>query len=568
MHPEDFEAIVDAAATGRIGRRSVMRLLGAAGAGMLMSHPTLSRAITSGENQNRKRRALSRRYDYIVVGGGSAGCVVAARLAQDPDAQVLLIEAGGADDGKASLSDPTAWFTNIGGPLDWNLFYEPHSRLENRQILISRGKVLGGCGSTNAMLWVRGHPGDYDRWSELGATGWDYASTLPYFKMIEDWEGGETALRGSGGPIPIERPKNPHAISVALLEASRSMGYAVVEDVNGPVFGGASLANLNIRNGARVSTARGYLRPMLGQSNLTVLTDSTVLRLVTQGTRANAVEHLVDGNQITTQARQEVVLCAGAIATPRLLMLSGIGPADHLKAHGIAPLHDHVELGQNLKDHPLLMGVNFHYRDAAPPLCDNSGGAQLIAASAPDKAVPDLMIITIQVPYASPEVQSQFGAIGSGFAITPGLMRVESKGYVALRSADPLAVPLIAPNLLGTDTDMAAMMRGVELCQELGAQPAYSVMCRPAAPDRRLDRAELAAFVRASCATFFHPVGTCRMGTDTAAVVDPKSLKLHGMDNLRIIDASVMPEIPTCNTHAATVMIAERGAAMIRAETA
>ena len=558
---EAIESVLDKAALGLLDRRSALRILAAVGLTAVVGD--VAEALAAGENQTKLRASLARAYDYIVVGGGSAGCVVASKLAADRDASVLLIEAGPSDEGVESLARPDIWFTNIGGRFDWNWHYAPQVAANNRDILIPRGKVLGGSGSINAMLWVRGHPADYDQWTALGAKGWDNASTLASFKRIEDWEGGETPLRGTGGPIHIETPKSPHVICEALLEASASLGHPVRSDVNGPEFGGASLANLNIRNGARASTARAYLRPMLGRPNLTVLTDSTVRKLQFDGARCNGVEHAYGGHLLHTKALSEVVLCAGSLATPKLLMLSGIGPADDLLALGIPTRLDHPEVGHNLQDHPLLMGVNFAYVGTAPALRDNGGGAQLIADSGTGASVPDLMIVMIQVPYASPELRRRFPVPQGSFSMTPGLMRTESRGHLRLRSSNPDVAPIIDPNLLATEREQTAIRRGIEICQDLGDQAAFRKICSPASPNKRLSKSELDAFVGDSCSTFFHPVGTCRMGSDPKAVVDAGTLKVCGIERLRVIDASVMPRIPTANTNAATIMIGERGSALI-----
>lgn len=562
---EETQVLLDEVAHGRISRRIFLARLAAIGVvGTSFLAATINQVVAAGENQITQHRNLEQPFDYIIVGGGGAGCVVARRLAENSGARILLIEAGPSDAGINSISQPHIWFTNLGGPYDWGMKYAPQVALNGREISIARGKILGGCGSINAMLWVRGHPDDYNSWAEEGCAGWDFQSILPTFKSIEDWEGGATAMRGSNGPLRCELPNPVHPVARALLEASKSLGYQIQDDVNGPEFGGASLANLNIKDGARDSTARAYLRPILHHSNVTVLTGQQVDQLVLENGKVTGVRCLVKGELKTFTAESEVIVTAGALHTPQLLMRSGIGAADDLKSLGILPQVDLPGVGQNLQDHPLLMGVNLAYHDTPLPLSGNGGGAQLIAPSGIADNHPDLMIVPIQIPYANKHVTDQYGVPQNSFAITPGLMRVKSRGYLKLRSADP-AIPMeIQPNILQETQDREALERGVELCLEICAQQAIQNLGKTVSPKPGLNKAELSEFVSKSCSTFFHPVGTCKMGRDGGSVVDPANLKVYGIEGLRVMDASVIPTIPTCNTHAPVVMIAERGADMIR----
>jgi choline dehydrogenase len=560
---EGIQTLLDQTAHGKISRRALLMRLVALGTIGARPAGLVDQVIAAGANQIALRGMLGKPFDYIIVGGGGAGCVVARRLAESGAARVLLIEAGSSEEGVESISRPESWFTNLGGPYDWAMKYAPQAALDNREIRISRGKVLGGCSSINAMLWVRGHKHDYDLWAHDGCPGWDFQSILPAFKAIEDWQGGETNLRGAGGLLRCELPNSVHPIAQAMLDASQALGYRVREDVNGPVFGGASLANLNIKDGARHSTARAFLRPIMHYPNLTVLTEHQVDRLVMKQGKVTGVSCPVNGVYQTLVATKDVILTAGALHTPQLLMRSGIGRADDLKALGISPQINLPGVGQNLQDHPLLMGVNIAYHESSLPLSGNGGGAQLIAASGVADSHSDLMIVPIQVPYANQYVAEAYNVPANAFAITPGLMRVQSRGYLKLRSSDPSIAMEIQPNMLQEYQDMVAMERGVELCLDLGAQTAFKSLGKLISPRQNHTKKELKNFIRKSCDTFFHSVGTCKMGQDTNSVVDPTNLRVHGVEGLRVMDASIIPTIPTCNTHAPVVMIAERGAAMV-----
>ncbi len=422
--------------------------------------------------------------------------------------------------------------------------------------------MLGGSSSINAMLWVRGCPQDYDHWARHGARGWGWSDVLPYFKKAEDWQFGGSALRGSGGPLRCELPDSPHPIAAGLVGAARDLHLPVVQDINGTLFDGGSLANLNIKDGVRDNAARAYLRPAMSRPNLTVLTGTQALRLIFAGSRCTGVEIDQGGERKTLRAAR-VVLSAGAIDTPRLLMKSGIGDPDDLKQLGVPVVAGLRGVGKNLHDHPLLMGVNFAAAQVMP-LRNNGGGSQVLWRSRAGLEVPDIMVVPIQVPYASPEVTRLYPVPETAFAITPGLMRPQSRGY--LRPGKNADSPLeIQPALLAEQADVQALMRAVEFSLELGAQASFKGIVKQAvSPPGTLPPAQLEAFVRASCGSFFHPVGTCRMGVDAGAVVDP-TLAVHGIAGLHIADASVMPRIPSSNTHAACVMIGERAAQFLAA---
>src|SRR5882724_6390422 len=555
---EALQTLLDQAAYGRIDRRTALRALGALGLAAAASMPGFEEAFAAGDTQKRLAAAAADTFDVIVIGGGSAGAVVAARASEDPHRQVLLLEAGPTDEGVASIADPLVWFTNIQSAYDWKYSYTPQQAVRQRTILIPRGKVLGGSSSINALIWVRGAPSDFDHWADGGAAGWGWSDVLPYFKRAEDWQLGASTLRGASGPLRCELPGEPHPIAVALVEAAKSLGLPGVEDVNGATFGGGSLANLNIKDGTRHNTARAYLRPAMSRPNLTVLTKAQALRLVFAGNRCRGVEVNVDGTSRVLRARHAVVLCAGAIDTPRLLLLSGVGDPAELRKLNIPIVAALTGVGKNFHDHPLLMGVNFEASGKVAPVRNNCGGSQAFWSSAPSIEVPDIMVVPIQMPYASPEVAKLYPVPENAFAVTPGLMRPVSRGQVRLLSAAPNGPLEIQPNFLQERTDVEALMRSVGFALDLGSQPAFrDLVKRPASPSSRLAPRELEEFVRLSCSSYFHPVGTCKMGVDSIAVVDPH-LKVHGLSGLSVADASVMPHITSGNTHAPCVMIGER----------
>ena len=525
-----------------------------------------SRATRIGESTGGRSdppAPLAREYDFVVIGGGSGGCVVARRLVERTDATVLLIEAGPTDIGVAAIEDAARWTALLGSTYDWGYDYAPSPHANGRVIGIPRGRVLGGSSSLNAMIWYRGHPSDYDAWAAAGATGWNFSAVLPYFRRVEDWEGGANTWRGAGGPLRIERPRDPHPIALAMLEAAATLGVPVIDDMNGATNEGATLANLNASNGVRWSVARGYLRPVMGWPNLTILTDSLAIKLGFEGDRCVSVTHLVDGAPRLTRAAREVILCAGAIDTPRLLMMSGIGDATELTRLGVPVVRDLAGVGQNLQDHPLLMGVNFGARAPLGPLRDNGGGSIINWKSRADLPGPDLHAFVVQGAHAGPQIARDYALPPDCIAISPGLMRSASRGHMRLENAAPGGRIELQPNFLQEPSDLWALVEAVEFCMDLAATPAYApfVACN-SSPDRRLSRREREAFVRQACDTFFHTCGTCAMGTDARAVVDP-SLRLRSVEALRIADASVIPIIPSCNTNAPVVMIAERAADFI-----
>ncbi|PSJ61087.1 GMC family oxidoreductase [Kumtagia ephedrae] len=504
-------------------------------------------------------RSLKRGYDYIVVGSGSGGAAVTRRLV-DAGADVLLIEAGPAGIGVADIDDPARWTALIRSGFDWGYDYAPSPLVDGRTIGIPRGRVLGGSSATNAMLWYRGHPADYDAWEAVGAIGWSFADVLPYFRGCEDWQGGENAWRGAGGPLRIERDPDPHPVPLALVEGARELGVPAVDDANGADNEGAGLADFNISGGSRFSSARGYLWPVFERENLTVAVNSPAVELGIDGRRCIGVKYLHEGTLVETRAAEGVVLALGAIGTPRLLMLSGIGDPADLGSLGIATRHALPGVGRNLQDHPLVQAINFRAKRPLGPVRGNGGGTMVNWKTQAGLAQANAHAFPVQGPSATAEAAAAHDLSGDVFAIGAGLMRSRSRGHLRLLGAEPDAPMEIQPNFLAEPEDVADLIDAVDFVMALTGTAAFrDWFAGHAAPARRLDRRETVAFIRSACSTFFHACGTCRMGEDELAVVDSR-LALRGIDGLHVADASVIPVIPTCNTHAPATMIGERAA--------
>jgi choline dehydrogenase len=504
-------------------------------------------------------------YDFIVVGAGAAGSVLAAELSAS-GAQVLVIESGGPDDA-ATIMNPSIWFYNVGGPLDYHLPIAPLPQLNHRKFNMALGHVLGGGTSINAMVWMRGTQADYDGWAQNGASGWSFADVLPVFKSQEDWEGGANAWRGVGGPIHIRRPKNPHPTAPAFIEAAREMGMPILDDVNGPMRAGAGYINMNIAaDGTRVSAVRAFLRPALSRPNLTLLLNTNVVKLNFSGSRCVGVKIMTDGAVRDIAADKEVILAAGTINSPRLLMLSGVGEAKALRGFGIDVVENLPGVGENLQDHVLVSGVVFKYKGKMPdrPADSNAVEAEAYLSSRPSGGT-DIGLVLHQLPAVTPEVASRFGnPPPDAFTIAPALVQPTSTGSVRLASARFQDEAVIDGNYLGTDRDLAAVVRAIEVARELGSKHAFdSLRESELIPGSEASAQEIQELARLASASFGHAVGTCKMGVDKLAVVDPE-LRVHGILGLRVADASVMPRIITGpGTNASTHMIAGRAANLI-----
>jgi choline dehydrogenase len=504
-------------------------------------------------------------YDFIVVGAGAAGSVLAAELSVS-GAHVLVVESGGPDNAP-TIANPSVWFYNVGGPLDYHLPIKPSPRLNNRELYMALGHVLGGGSTINAMVWARGMQKDYDGWAKNGAKGWSFSDLLPVFKSQEDWEGGTNEWRGAGGPIHIRRPKDPHPLAPAFLDAAREMGMAILDDVNGPMLPGAGYINMNIAtDGTRVSAARAFLHPALSRPNVTLLLNANVVKLNFKGTRCVGVKINTDGATMDITASKEVILAAGSINSPKLLMLSGVGEANALRSLGIEVVENLPGVGENLQDHVLLSGVVFKYKGKMPdrPADSNAVEAEAFLSSGLSHDV-DISLVLHQLPVVSPEAGARFGnPPPDSFTIAPALVQPTSKGSVRLASNNFQDAAAIDGNYLGTDHDFAAIVRAIEVARDLGNQHAFNKLREselipgPSASDEVIR--ELA---RLGSASFGHGVGTCKMGVDNLAVVDPE-LRVRGILSLRVADASVAPHIISGpGTNAMTHMIAGRAAQLI-----
>jgi choline dehydrogenase len=525
--------------------------------------------------------------DFVVVGAGSAGCVMAARLSEDPASKVVLLEAGGPDR-NPWIHIPLGYGKTIADPrVNW--CYETEPDLNGRRFFWPRGKVLGGSSSINGLVYIRGQREDFDLWRQLGNPGWSFDDVLPYFRKAEDKIGPQGAhdqdLHGTGGPLADSSMHDYDPISKAFIRSARALGFPRNDDFNGPVQEGVGYYHLTTRNGRRCSTAVGYLRPAMKRRNLQVITDALSERLLLEGRRAVGVVYRQGGVSHTVRARREVIVCGGALNSPQLLMLSGIGPADHLTSLGIAVRHDLPGVGQDMQDHyqaRMVLKCRFpitvndimlsklrmartgleYLLTRKGPLAIAAAQAGLFARTRPELATPDVQFATVIFSADRPtEGLHKF----SGFSVVAYQLRPESRGELKLKSSDPAAPPALHPNYLATATDRRTIVDALKLMRRLLATPDMQHFIAsehlPGEAVRSDD--ELLAYAMQYGGTVFHPTSTCRMGDDRMAVVDA-ALRVHGIAGLRVVDASIMPAVVSGNTNAATIMIAEKAADLVR----
>ncbi len=512
--------------------------------------------------------AEHRAYDFIVCGGGTSGCVVARRLAEDLDVSVLLLEAG-CDERVDAVRNATGWMSNIGSERDWQFAAEPCTALAGRSAPLPMGKVLGGGSSINGLIWARGHQHDFDAWAEqTGDPGWSYASVLEIYKRIEHWDGTPDAKRrGTAGPVYITKPRDPIPLAGALMAAAEQAGIPGVDDLNGAAMEGAGscgIPNVTVKGrNERVSMAGAYLRPVMAQRNLTVMLQATVQRLKFAGTRVVGVEFVLAGKLHQVRSTCEVILCLGAINTPKVLMLSGIGDARELGRLGIDRVQHLPGVGKNFQDHILVAGCVWEYKTPEAPR-NNSAEFTFFGKSASGLSTPDLQPVLEERAFGS-EVTSREYALPSdpaaAWTLAPGLVRPASRGHIALTGKRPDDPVKIHANFLSERRDVGALLHAVALCRDIGNSPLLREFAKREIMPGPLDPAAMERWLRGAAGTYFHQACTAKMGRDGMSVVDG-SLRVYGIDALRIADASVMPEITTGNTMAPCVLIGERAAAM------
>lgn len=523
-------------------------------------------------------------FDFVIVGAGSAGCVLANRLSADPKRKVALLEAGGAHHRSFNVRAPGAWPELWRTKLDWGLSTEPQPHSDNRRHYWPRGKTLGGTSCLNAMVYMRGHRDNYDEWRDLGNPGWGYSDVLPLFKKSEDNVRGASEYHGAGGPLLVS-DHDAAPVCGAFAEATaEACKVSLTDDFNGAEQAGAGLFQHTVRDGLRASTAVCFLDPVRGRDNLTILTETHALGLVIDGERVTGVRCKMRGSEQVIKGR-EVILAAGAIGSPHLLLLSGIGPLAELRAAGVDAKHELAGVGKHLEDHlfvPVMYEVNPKYAlrlaayklgwwalqylvGRAGPMARPLPPAGAFVKSRADAPRPDIQFHMTPFGWYRPNSdEPRPRAYGCFASIAPGLIYPRSQGDIRLRSADPFAAPIIDPQYLRDDGDLEHLATGVKLTREIAAtSPLKEMVGAEVFPGPSADTDDaLRAHVRASCNTIFHPTGTCKMGSDPMAVVDAQ-LRVHGLSGLRIADASIMPRIIGGNTNAPTIMIAERAAELL-----
>jgi choline dehydrogenase len=546
------------AAAGQIDRRGFLQLAVAIGIESAFAMALLDQVMASPVVQSEGEHSIAASYDYIVIGAGSAGCTIAARLSEDASCRVLLIEAGGADISRPALQNPVLWPSNFGTDVDWAYRTTPQEKAAGRIIDWPRGKVIGGSSSINAMIWVWGHAADFDQWVDAGSQAWDYARLKSVFQRIETCaRKSPNGDRGTNGPMHVEPVAEPNPLSAGFFRACEEVGHQVMEDVGAPVRDGAGYMDFNTKDGRRFSAVHGYLLAALERGNLTLLTGTRVEALSFSGRRCTGVRLQLGAEHHEIRAEQETVLCAGVVESPRLLMLSGVGNAEELRRYGIGVVSNLPGVGENLQDHCFIVG--FVGETKTPMAPASRAGSHLFFRTIERASSPDIHALLATSAVGTTEVKPN-----EGFSIRLALLRPRSRGHIRITSADPNAPLLIDPNYLSAAADLAALCAAVEHSRAIGSAAGLSEWRKREIARIPRGKSELNEFVAQNVGSYWHPIGTCAMGVHEEAVVDP-SLRVYGTTNLRVADASIMPTITSGNTNAPTIVIAERAAQMIMA---